>query len=67
MEYLDVVDEQGEPTGEVMEKEKVHDLNLLHWEVAIFVMNNEGQILLQKRAATKRFDPNKWGLCVGAC
>ena len=65
MEYLDVVDEQGKPTGEVMEKEKVHDLNLLHWEVAIFVMNDEGQILLQKRAATKRFDPNKWGLCAG--
>ena len=65
MELLDVVDEYGNLTGEVMEREKVHDLNLLHWEIAVFVINNKKQILLQKRAATKRFNPNKWGLCAG--
>ena len=65
MELLDIVDEQGNLTGEVMDREKVHDLNLLHWEVAVFVINNKKQVLLQKRAATKRFNPNKWGLCAG--
>ena len=65
MELLDIVDEEGNLTGKVMEKEKVHDLNLLHWEIAVFVINNQRQILLQKRAATKRFNPNKWGLCAG--
>ena len=63
MELLDVADEYGNLTGEVMDREKVHDLNLLHWEVAVFIINNKKQILLQKRAATKRFNPNKWGLC----
>ena len=65
MELLDVVDEYGNLTGEVMDREKVHDLNLLHWEVAVFIINDKKQVLLQKRAATKRFNPNKWGLCAG--
>ena len=65
MELLDVVDEHGNFTGEVMDREKVHDLNLLHWEVAVFIINKNKEILLQKRAATKRFNPNKWGLCAG--
>ena len=65
MELLDVVDEHGNFTGEVMDREKVHDLNLLHWEVAVFIINKNKEVLLQKRAATKRFNPNKWGLCAG--
>ena len=65
MELLDIADEYGNLTGEVMDREKVHDLNLLHWEVAVFIINDKKQVLLQKRAATKRFNPNKWGLCAG--
>lgn len=65
MELLDIVDEQGIATGVVMDREKVHDLNMLHWEIAVFVVNNKRQILLQQRSATKRFNPNKWGLCAG--
>lgn len=65
MELLDIVDEYGKPTGEVMEREKVHDLNLLHWEVAVYIINDKKQTLLQKRSSSKRFDPNKWGLCAG--
>ena len=65
MELLDIVDENGNFTGEVMEREKVHNLNLLHWEVAILIVNSKKQILLQKRSANKRFSPNKWGLCAG--
>ena len=65
MELLDIVDEKGNFTGRVMEREQVHDLNLLHWEVAAFIINNNKEILLQKRASKKRFNPNKWGLCAG--
>ena len=65
MELLDIVDEQGNFTGEVMEREKAHDLNLLHWEIAVLIVNKNREVLLQKRAATKRFNPNKWGLCAG--
>lgn len=65
MELIDIVDKNGNFTGEVMDKEEAHDKNLLHNEVAVFVINNKKQILLQKRSANKRFNPNKWGLCAG--
>ena len=65
MELLDIVDEKGNFTGKVMEREQVHDLNLLHWEVATFIINDNKEILLQKRASKKKYNPNKWGLCAG--
>lgn len=65
MELIEIVDKNGNFTGEVMEKEKAHNKNLLHNEVAIFVINDQNQVLLQKRSASKRFEPNKWTLCAG--
>ena len=65
MELLDIVDEYGNYTGEVMEREKVHELNLLHWEIAIFIINKNKQLLLQKRSSNKKNNPNMWGLCAG--
>lgn len=65
MELIDIVDENGNFTGEVMEKNQAHDLNLLHWEVATFIVNSKGQTLLQRRSANKRFNPNMWAVCAG--
>lgn len=65
MELIEIVDKNGEFTGQILDKDEAHDKNLLHNEVATFVLNDNGQILLQKRSANKRFDPNKWGLCAG--
>ena len=65
MELIKIVDDNGNFTGTIMDKEKAHDLNLLHWEVGMFIINNKKQILLQKRSANKRFNPNKWALCAG--
>ena len=38
---------------------------MLHNEVAAFIVNDKGQVLLQKRSKNKRFNPNKWALCAG--
>lgn len=65
MELIDIVDENGNFTGQVMDKEKAHDKNLLHNEIAIFIINDKKQVLLQKRSPNKRFNPNKWALCAG--
>lgn len=65
MELIDIVDENGNFTGEVLEKEIAHDRNLLHNEIACFVINSNKEILLQKRSMNKRFNPGKWGLCAG--
>lgn len=65
MELIDIVDKNGNFTGEVLEKEIAHDRNLLHNEIACFVINSNNEILLQKRSMNKRFNPGKWGLCAG--
>jgi len=65
MEYMDVVDENNELTGEVEDKDIIHEKGLWHREVVIWVMNENGEILVQKRAATKKIKPNKWGFCAG--
>ena len=65
MEYLDIVDEYGNKTGEILDRETAHDLNKLHWEVTVYVVNKNGQLLLEKRSASKRYSPNKWAPCAG--
>lgn len=65
MELIEIVDKDGNFTGQVIDKEEAHDKNLLHNEVAVFIINSKKQVLLQKRSANKRFNPNKWGLCAG--
>ncbi|MDE5539880.1 MAG: NUDIX hydrolase, partial [Bacilli bacterium] len=65
MELIEIVDEKGEFTGEIIDKEEAHDRNLLHNEVATFIINDKSQVLLQKRSPNKRFHPNKWALCAG--
>ena len=65
MELIEIVDKDGNFTGQIMDKEEAHDKNLLHNEVAVFIINDKKQVLLQKRSANKRFHPNKWALCAG--
>lgn len=65
MELIQIVDKNGNFTGQIMDKEEAHDKNLLHNEVATFIINDKKQVLLQKRSANKRFNPNKWALCAG--
>lgn len=64
-EYVEIVDEKGNPTGEILEKEEAHDKNLFHKEVSLFLINSNNQILLQKRSSNKKIKPSKWGLCGG--
>ena len=65
MELIEIVDENGNFTGQVVDKEYAHDHNLLHNEVAVFIINDKGETLLQNRSANKRFNPNKWAICAG--
>lgn len=65
MELIDIVDKNGNFTGQIMDKEEAHHKNLLHNEVGVFIINDNKQVLLQKRSSNKRFNPNKWALCAG--
>ena len=65
MELLDVVDENNNLTGRQEDREVVHRDSLWHREVVIWIMNENGEMLLQKRSATKKSNPNKWGVTAG--
>lgn len=60
MEKIDVLDENGNQTGEVVSREEVHRLGLWHKCVHIWVINGNGEVLLQKRSAQKLTHPNMW-------
>ena len=60
MELLDVLDENGELTGQKEDRMTVHQENLWHIHVGIWIMNEKGELLFQKRSPNKKVNPNKW-------
>lgn len=60
MELIDIVDENNELTGQVEERWTAYSKGLWRRTVSCWIMNEKGEILLQKRTATKRRNPNKW-------
>ncbi len=58
-EVFDVVDEADEVTGQLTRRE-VHERNLMHRAVHVFVLNRHGELLLQKRSRFKDAHPGVW-------
>lgn len=58
-EEVILVNEQDEPIG-VMEKLEAHQQPILHRAFSVFIFNSKGEMLLQKRAATKYHSANLW-------
>lgn len=44
----------------LMEKQQAHVNGLLHRAFSVFLFNEKGEMLLQKRAAEKYHSPNQW-------
>lgn len=66
MEMLDVLDENGEPTGVVKARGMVHRDGDLHRTVHVWLLNSRKEVLLQKRAADKKTHPGLWDMaCAG--
>ena len=62
MEYIDIVDQNNNPTGEVKEKLQSHEDGNFHRTAHIWIMNDKKELLLQKRSATKKSHPNCWDI-----
>lgn len=60
MEMLDILDENGNLTGQKESRETVHKNKLWHIHVGVWLMNEQGEILFQKRSPNKKVNPNKW-------
>ena len=62
MEYIDIFDENNNPTGEVKEKVQAHEDGNFHRTAHVWIMNDKKELLLQKRSATKKSHPNFWDI-----
>lgn len=60
MEILDVLDENGKLTAQKEERNIVHQKGLWHIHVGVWIMNEKGELLFQKRSTNKKVNPNKW-------
>lgn len=58
-EQVVLISEKDEILG-VMEKMQAHENGLLHRAFSVFLFNEKGEMLLQKRASTKYHSPNQW-------
>ncbi|HEY4062617.1 MAG TPA: isopentenyl-diphosphate Delta-isomerase [Puia sp.] len=59
IEEVILVDEHDQPTGR-MEKIEAHRKALLHRAFSVFIFNDKGEMLLQRRAAGKYHSPGLW-------
>lgn len=62
MEYIDIFDENNNPIGQVKEKEKAHEDGDFHRTVHIWIINNNNELLLQRRSPNKKSHPNCWDI-----
>ena len=63
MEYFDVCDEKGIPTGEVVERSVAHSKGIRHRTAHVWILREEQgrtQVLLQKRSANKDSYPGMY-------
>jgi len=60
MEYFDVLNENGNKTGEVKLRGEVHRDGDWHKAVRIWVINDDGELIMQKRSSKRESNPNMW-------
>ena len=57
-EYFDILDENGNKTGKIKLRTEVHRDGDWHKAIHIWIINDKGDILLQRRSADKDSNPN---------
>ncbi|MBT2623376.1 MULTISPECIES: isopentenyl-diphosphate Delta-isomerase [Chryseobacterium] len=60
MEELVVLVNHDDDVLGLMEKQQAHVNGLLHRAFSVFLFNDKGEMLLQKRASKKYHSPNQW-------
>lgn len=63
-EYIDLLNEAGEPNGTTCLKSEAHKKGLFHASAHIWIFNNQKEVLIQKRASNKDTFPNLWDVSV---
>jgi len=70
MEMHELVDKDGNKTGKILTHIEVRDPNNIPngyyiSVVGVVIVNENDEVLFQKRSRFKRVNPSKWGICGG--
>ncbi len=65
IEQSEVLDEQGHKTGKILPRDRVHAQQFWHEVVNVWIVNGNGDVLLQLRAPGVELCPNVWDVAVG--
>lgn len=60
MSDIDILDKDGNKTGQVLDFHKTHDLSLWHKSVWVWLYDDDGRILFQLRSKGMRHFPGLW-------
>nr|WP_321412361.1 NUDIX domain-containing protein [uncultured Allomuricauda sp.] len=63
-ELVDILDDQGKPTGQSCLKSEAHQKGLLHPTVHIWLYTSDGRVLIQQRSKNKATHPSLWDVSV---
>ena len=68
MEFWKVLDNNGNKTGQIMEKndESFFEKGYCHLGAEVWIKNSENKYLIQKRASIKKIEPNLWAMIGGS-
>lgn len=65
IEQYEVLDENGHKTGKILDRVTIHQQELWHEVVNVWIINTRGEILMQLRAPEVELSPNVWDVTVG--
>ena len=66
VEKWDVYNKDGKLTGKTTTRHNIFELGEYHLGVSLWIINQNGELLIQKRAASKRIHPNIWSTTGGS-
>jgi isopentenyldiphosphate isomerase len=63
-ENIEILDSSGNPTGKYMSRKEIHINGYYHQVIALMIVNEQNQILLQKRSSNRSY-PSMLHISVG--
>ncbi len=64
IELIDVLDENGVKTGEILPRDEIHKKGLWHRSIVVAIINDKNEILLQQRSEQKEKNAGMWDISV---
>lgn len=59
-ELIDILDENGNKTGNIATRHEVHTKGLWHKVIVVAIINEDGKLLMQQRSKNVETYPEKW-------